>query len=56
MEQDLLRERRRKAAYKEVQSDFIDYFLYKIDEEKDNPSTVYTDEQFQVTCVDLLFG
>ncbi len=40
--QDILKERRKTGAFKDSQVDFIDYFLKKIDEEKDDPKTIYT--------------
>ncbi len=44
--QAILENRRRIGTYKNVQNDFIDSFLQKVDEYKDNPNKSSTDDTF----------
>jgi hypothetical protein len=42
--QDIIVERRKQGTFKSTQSDFIDLFLKKIEENRDVPNTHFTGE------------
>ena len=46
-----MKERRETGTFLERQVDFIDYFLKKVDDEKNNPSTLYTGKCLPITYV-----